>query len=68
MALRIIPSARDSTPILPFRSPELTQIAPDEWGALMAAAQRGHAGWKTMQTAQILNDAWMCRLEVAATN
>ena len=31
-------------------------------------AQRGHAGWKTMQTAQILNDAWMCRLEVAATN
>ena len=31
-------------------------------------AQRGHAGWKTMQTAQILNDAWMARLEVAATN
>lgn len=31
-------------------------------------AQRGHAGWKTMQTAQILNDAWMVRLEVAATN
>lgn len=22
----------------------MTQIAPDEWGALMAAAQRGHAG------------------------
>lgn len=31
-------------------------------------AQRGHAGWKTMQTAQILNDAWIARLEVAATN
>ena len=31
-------------------------------------AQRGHAGWKTMQTAQILNDAWMVRVEVAATN
>lgn len=31
-------------------------------------AQRGHAGWKTMQTAQILNDAWMLRAEVAATN
>lgn len=30
-------------------------------------AQRGHAGWKTMQTAQILNDAWMVRIEVAAT-
>lgn len=30
-------------------------------------AQRGHAGWKSMQTAVILNDAWMIRGEVAAT-
>ena len=30
-------------------------------------AQRGHCGWKAMQTAVILNDAWMCRAEVAAT-
>jgi N4-gp56 family major capsid protein len=30
-------------------------------------AQRSHAGWKTMQTAVILNDAWMLRVEVAAT-
>lgn len=29
--------------------------------------QRGTAGWKTMQTAVILNDAWMVRGEVAAT-
>ena len=29
--------------------------------------QRGKAGWKTLQTACILNDAWMVRLEVAAT-
>ena len=29
--------------------------------------QRGSMGWKTMQTAVILNDAWMCRLEVAVT-
>ena len=29
--------------------------------------QRGHAGWKTLQTALILNDAWMVRGEVAAT-
>jgi len=29
--------------------------------------QRGSAGWKTMQGAVILNDAWMVRLEVAAT-
>ncbi|MFW5489140.1 MAG: N4-gp56 family major capsid protein [Desulfovibrio sp.] len=30
-------------------------------------AQRGHVGWKSMQTAVILNDAWMVRAEVAAT-
>jgi N4-gp56 family major capsid protein len=29
--------------------------------------QLGSVGWKTMQGAVILNDAWMCRLEVAAT-
>ena len=28
--------------------------------------QRGHAGWKTMQGAVILNDAWMVRAEVGA--
>lgn len=28
-------------------------------------AQRGHAGWKSMQTAVILNDLWMARMEVA---
>lgn len=30
-------------------------------------AQRGHAAWKAMQTAVILNDAWMIRAECAAT-
>ena len=30
-------------------------------------AQRGHVGWKAMQTCVILNDAWMVRGEVAAT-
>ena len=30
-------------------------------------AQRGHVAWKAMQTAVILNDAWMVRMEVAAT-
>ena len=29
--------------------------------------QRGHVGWKTMQAAVILNDAWMVRAEVAVT-
>jgi N4-gp56 family major capsid protein len=27
--------------------------------------QRGFVGWKAMQTAVILNDLWMCRMEVA---
>lgn len=30
--------------------------------------QRGTAGWKTMQNSVILNDLWMVRAEVAATN
>ena len=30
--------------------------------------QRGSVGWKTIQNAVILNDLWMFRLEVAATN
>lgn len=30
-------------------------------------AQRGHVGWKAMQTAVILNDLFMIRVEVAAT-
>ena len=30
-------------------------------------AQRGHVAWKAMQTCAILNDAWLCRVEVAAT-
>ena len=30
-------------------------------------AQRGHCGWKAMQTAVILNDLWMIRGEVGAT-
>ena len=30
-------------------------------------AQRGSVAWKAMQTAVILNDAWLCRAEVAAT-
>ena len=30
-------------------------------------AQRGHVGWKAMQTCVILNDSWMVRAEVAAS-
>ena len=31
-------------------------------------AQRGHIGWKTMQTCVILNDAWMARAEVGVSD
>jgi N4-gp56 family major capsid protein len=31
-------------------------------------AQRGYASWKTMQTAVILNEAWIARLEVGAND
>jgi len=31
-------------------------------------AQQGTAGWKTFQNAVILNDAWLVRVECAATN
>lgn len=30
--------------------------------------QRGYVGWKTYFTSVILNELWMCRLEVGATN
>lgn len=30
--------------------------------------QRGYIGWKTWHSAVILNQVWMCRLEVAATD
>ena len=30
--------------------------------------QRGYVGWKAMQTAVILNQAWMCRAEVAVND
>jgi N4-gp56 family major capsid protein len=31
-------------------------------------AQRGHVSWKALVTTIILNDAWMCRAEVACTD
>jgi hypothetical protein len=31
-------------------------------------AQRGHVSWKSMQTAVILNDAFMVRIESAVTD
>lgn len=40
---------------------------PASGGAENPLNQRGSVGWKTMMTAQILQDAWMVRAEVAVT-
>lgn len=61
--------ARDAYGIVPLKgmtaiTPTVVNPKPSDSDPL---AQRGHVGWKSMQTAVILNDAWMVRLEVAAT-
>lgn len=46
-------------------TPMVTNAKPsdsDPW------AQRSHVTWKAMQGAVILNDLWMCRIEVAASD
>lgn len=61
--------AKDAYAIVPLKGENATTImivnpkpvAGDPLG------QRGTAGWKTMQTCVILNDAFMARLEVAVT-
>lgn len=45
-------------------TPMITNPKPSDSDPL---AQRGHAAWKTMQTAVILNDLFMVRAEVSAT-
>ena len=61
--------AKDAYGIVPLKglnsiTPIVVNPKPSDSDPL---AQRGHVGWKTMQTACILNDAFMVRLEVAAT-
>ena len=61
--------ARDAFGIVPLKG--ATSLTPMVVNPKPTASdplgQRGTIGWKTMQGAIILNDAWMCRLEVAAT-
>lgn len=62
--------ARDAYGIVPLKgknalTPMVVNPKPSDSDPL---AQRGHVAWKSMQTAIILNDAWMARLECAATN
>lgn len=61
--------AKDAYGIVPLKgmgavTPTVVNPKPSDSDPL---AQRGHVGWKSMQTACILNDAFMIRLEVAAT-
>lgn len=61
--------ARDAYGIVPLKgmtsiTPTVVNPKPSDSDPL---AQRGWVGWKSMQTAVILNDAFMVRLEVAAT-
>ena len=61
--------ARDAYGIVPLqgsRSVSVTVLnpTPDKSDPL---GQRGFASWKTMQTAVILNEQWIARLECAAT-
>lgn len=60
---------RDSYGIVPLKgkaaiTPMVVNPKPSDSDPL---AQRGHAGWKCMQTCVILNDAWMVRAEVAVS-
>lgn len=61
--------AKNAYGIVPFKgkhavTPMVVNPKPTESDPL---AQRGSAGWKAYQSAAILNDAWMIRAEVAAT-
>jgi len=61
--------AKDAYGIVPLKglnsiTPTVVNPKPSDSDPL---AQRGHVGWKSMQTAVILNDAFLVRLEVAVT-
>lgn len=61
--------AKDAYGIVPLKgkdsiTPMVVNAQPSDSDPL---AQRTHAGWKAYQTAAILNDAWMCRIETAVT-
>lgn len=65
----VIYLARDAFGIVPLKgmnaiTPTVVNPKPSDSDPL---AQRGHVGWKSMQAAAILNDAFMVRLEVGVT-
>lgn len=67
----VIIIAKDAFGIVPLKGKDSLGIIvknPGSAGSADPLNQRGTAGWKTMQTCVILQDAWMVRLEVSATN
>ena len=61
--------AKDSYGIVPLKGKDAVSIMIVNPKPVIGdpLGQTGTAGWKTMQTALILNDAWLVRAEVAAT-
>ena len=69
MVYPILYVARDAYGLVPLKgmnaiTPSVVNPKPSDSDPL---AQRGHVGWKSMQAAAILNDAFMVRLEVAVS-
>lgn len=66
----VIYFARDCYGIVPLKGKNAMSImvVNPKPAASDPLGQRGTAGWKMMQNSVILNDLWMVRLEVAATN
>ena len=67
----VIYIAKDSFGIVPLKGKAALSLIvknPGSSGSADPLNQRGTAGWITMQNSVILNDLWLARLEVAATN
>lgn len=63
--------ARDAYGIVPLKGKSAMTpmvVNPDRPSDSDPLGQRGHVGWKGYQTAVILNELWMVRCEVAATD
>ena len=62
--------ARDAYAIVPLQGADaakITVLNPGQPSKSDPLGQRGYVSWKTWQGAGILNQAWLCRLECAAT-
>lgn len=67
----IIVIAKEAYGVIPLRGAGAIQpkvINPDTVDKSDVLGQRGYVGWKTYFTAVILNQAWMVRIEVGATD